>query len=140
MSAEELFSENRLGNKMAFQLLMHHTVTRIQFVAPYFEKSVIQENRLYGQLQRCPALDHCTSSNPNWSGREDVNTALNFDDFDLLPWRQDPASNGFCNFLDVKFGDDFDACREDRLCFCIPSGDPNCEAEGEYSLSLFNYT
>ena len=115
-------------------------MTGIQFVGGYFKKSAIQENRLGSYMQRCPALDRCTSSNPDWSGREDVNTALNFDDFDLPPWRQDAASDGFRNFLNVKFGDDFDACREDRLCFCIPSRGPNCEAEGEYSLSLFNYT
>lgn len=110
---------------------MEHTVTGTQFVGVCLLKSVIQGNLLdsYSVALYLIAVPAVTLH--DWSGREDVNAALNFNDFDLPPWRQDRASgDAFRNFLDVKFGSDFDACRENRLCFCIPSGDATCQAEG----------
>ena len=132
MSAEELFSEDHLGNTIATNGLpiVYGAYSDWDTICWGMDTEICDPRESTGQLQRCPVPDRCTSSNPDWPGREDVNSALNFNSFDLPPWRQDPASNGFRNFLDVKFGSDFNACREDRLCACLPSGDPSCEGEG----------
>ena len=131
MSAEELFSENRFGNTVITNGLpiVYGAYSNWDTICWGVFGEVCNPRESTGQLQRCPVPDRCTSSNPDWSGNEDINAALNFDDFDLPPWRQDAASDAFRNFLDVKFGSDFDACREDRLCVCMPFGDPSCDAE-----------
>ena len=123
IGAEDLFTENRLGNS--------RLTNGLQVVfGPYSGWETICWER-YGQvcdprestgpLTRCPFPDRCHSSNPDWPTRQHVNTALNFEDFDSQPWIESPSSVGFRNYLDIEFGDDLDACREDRMCECTPN-------------------
>ena len=84
-----------------------------------------------GPLQRCPftGTNPCSSSNPDWPSAKDVEDALNFDSYDAPPYTT-LAMDGFRSFMDHYFSDDIDACRENRVCQCIPGG-PLCPVVNE---------
>ena len=78
-----------------------------------------------GPLQRCPftGTDPCSSTNPDWPSLQEVNTGLEIPIYDAFPYNLF-SMDGFRIFQDFDVGvTPPDECRNNRMCFCIPSRD-----------------
>ena len=143
ISAEDLFVENRLG-------YTNYTSGLPIVFGPLYEDwetvcwlqvgQICDPTQTTGRLQRCPLPDRCISTNPDWPTRQEINAALNFEMFDSPPWNI-AAMDGVRSFIDFDVTRDFEACRNDRMCFCIsginPGRDPNCTVTDDvFSVAL----
>ena len=135
ISAEELFTENRLGESRLTNGLQVVFGAYSGWETICFQKlrQFCDPRESTGPLIRCPFPDRCHSSNPDWPRRQHVNIALNLEDYDSQPWSESPSSTGFRLYLDgTEYGDDLVACREDRMCAC----NPNCSADQAITITL----
>ena len=85
-----------------------------------------------GPLQRCPftGRDPCNTSNPDWSTLSDVNEVINIENYDSFPYNLLSLS-GYRSVVDFKIGTvTITECRQDRMCQCAPSLDPDCVIPG----------
>ena len=92
----------------------------------FFE--ICDPNVSTGPLQRCPftGTDPCHSDNPDWPTLQDVNNAMEIDEYDSPPYNL-VTLTGYRSFVDFKVDFDFERCREDRMCQCVPFGGPQCD-------------
>ena len=90
--------------------------------------TICDPNISTGPLQRCPftGLDPCNSDNPDWPTLQDINTALDIDEYDSPPYNL-LSTTGYRSFVDFKVDLDYERCRSDRMCLCAPLGDPQCD-------------
>ena len=80
-----------------------------------------------GPLQRCPFTGNnpCSSDNPDWPTIKEVNDALVIDTYDSSPYNLF-SRDGYRAFVDFGINDDFEACRNNRVCICLPYGGSQC--------------
>ena len=55
-----------------------------------------------------------------------MNDAIAIDHYDSPPYNL-LSKTGFRAFIDFHVHDDFEACRNDRMCQCIPFGGTSCD-------------
>jgi len=81
-----------------------------------------------GPLQRCPftGTNPCHSSNPDWPTIKQVNDVISSDTYDSSPYNLF-SKTGFRASLDFDIHNDFEECRNNRMCLCIPYGGPSCD-------------
>lgn len=80
-----------------------------------------------GALKRCPFTRKrpCNSNNPDWDTIKQINDLLAINIYDSPPYNL-YSRKGFRAFVDFYIHDDFEECRKDRMCMCLPFGGVNC--------------
>ena len=131
--AEELFTERRFG---ATQNISGYPRVVGDIVEPdgwgslcmRWDFVICDPNVNTGPLQRCPftGTDPCSSDNPDWPTIKEVNDVLAIDQFDSPPYNI-LSRSGYRAVVDNYIHDDFEDCRNDRMCRCQPFGGPNCD-------------
>ena len=130
--AEELFTERRFGethNVNGFPRVVGDIVGPDGWdtlcYQTYFQ--ICNPDISTGPLQRCPFTGNnpCNSDNPDWSTIKQVNDAIAIDIYDSLPYNI-LSRTGYRAFVDFRIHDDFEECRNDRMCRCLPVGGIDC--------------
>ncbi len=130
INSDELLSETRLGatrNVNGFPRVFGDLVEGGWDTICWLQPGTICNPReSTGPLQRCPftGTNPCSSSNPDWPTRKDVENALSLEVYDAPP-NNLLSTDGFRNFVDANVTQDVEACRQNRMCQCIPGG-PTC--------------
>ncbi len=133
VKSEDLFSENRLGetrNVTGFPQVFGTLYNGTWETICWLQLGTICDPRVNsGPLQRCPftGTDPCLSSNPDWPTLQNVNKALDFDEYDAPPYFFSSSDSAFRFFVDFSVNNDTEACRNNRMCACQPGG-PDCIA------------
>ena len=130
---EELLTEQRFGatqNIDGYPRVVGDIVTpdgweSVCINAPF---RVCDPNINTGPLQRCPFTGNnpCSSDNPDWPTIQEVNDALAINYYDSPPYNLF-SRDGYRAFIDFDITDDFEACRNNRMCICLPAGGDQCD-------------
>lgn len=137
---EDLFSENRLGETRNVSGFPHVFGTLFDDgwdTICWLQLGQICDPRVStGPLQRCPftGTNPCTASNPDWPSLQQVNDALEIDEYDAPPYTI-ITFEGFRSFVDFEVHQDYERCRNDRMCQCVPQGDPSCDPPNGIALT-----
>ena len=133
IAAEELFTEQRFGatqNISGFPRVVGDIVEpdgwdSLCILTPF---EVCDPNINTGPLQRCPFTGNnpCSSDNPDWPTIKEVNDALAIDFYDSPPYNLF-SRDGYRAFIDFGVTDDYEACRNNRMCMCVPYGGSQCD-------------
>ena len=132
IAAEELFTKQRFGatqNINGYPRVVGDIVEpdgwdSLCILTPF---EVCDPNINTGPLQRCPFTGNnpCSSDNPDWPTIKEVNDALAIDFYDSPPYNLF-SRDGYRAFIDFSITDDYEACRNNRMCMCIPYGGSQC--------------
>ena len=130
--AEDLFTEQRFG---ATQNISGYPRVVGDIIGPDGWESlcidtpfeVCDPNIDTGPLQRCPFTGNnpCSSDNPDWPTIQEVNDALAIGTYDSSPYNLF-SRDGYRPFIDFDITDDYEECRNNRMCMCIPFGGSQC--------------
>ena len=136
ISSNNLFTERRLGATINVGGFPHVNGTIIGGgwdTMCWLTLNQICDPRVStGPLQRCPftGTDPCNTSNPDWSTIADVNEAINTENYDSPPYNL-LSFSGYRSLVDFRIGTEtIEECREDRMCQCAPSLEPDCSTPG----------
>ena len=145
--AEELFTESRFGatqNISGFPRVFGDIVGPNGWESVCIDSffKICDPNINTGPLQRCPFTGNnpCHSDNPDWPTIQQVNDALSINTYDSPPYNL-YSRTGYRAFIDFDVNDDFEACRNDRMCQCMPYGGPKCDLStvpNNVSIAAYN--
>ena len=131
--AEELFTESRFGathNISGFPQVVGDIVGPDGWDSLCYQVDfeICDPNVKTGPLRRCPftGTNPCHSDNPDWPTIQQVNDAIAIDTYDAPPYNLLTRS-GYRAFMDFRNNDNLEECRNDRMCFCLPYGGPDCD-------------
>ena len=139
--AEDLFTANKIGatrNVGGFPDVFGDIVgDRWDTICLNSHFNICDPNINTGPLQRCPLTgnDPCNSNNPDWPTTQQVNRAMAFSQYDIVPYNM-ISRNNFRGFVDAYVHFDIPKCREDRMCLCLPNYDPHCTYTGQKMIAF----